>query len=143
MPSSHSSRSGLRPRWHGDHLVYPDGRVWRRERYLTRADGVTRLMPGGWVATRIRRGNKGNGGGYVYVDLYEDGASETWLLHRLIACVFLENPEGKCDVNHKDGNRSNNHVSNLEWCTRSENQLHAHRVLNRRRGYAVEPRVHP
>jgi hypothetical protein len=45
--------------------------------------------------------------------------------HRLVAQVFLENPENKPHVNHKDKNRSNNHLSNLEWTTVSENMIHA------------------
>lgn len=47
-------------------------------------------------------------------------------LHRLVAEKFLPNLQGFTDINHKDGNKQNNHINNLEWCTRSHNMKHAY-----------------
>lgn len=59
------------------------------------------------------------------VNLWKDGKAETWLVHRLVANAFIPKLEGKDYINHIDGNRLNNHVSNLEWCDHTENNNHA------------------
>jgi len=48
-------------------------------------------------------------------------------LHRLVALHFIDNPENKPNINHKDDNRTNNHFSNLEWCTQKENIQYSYR----------------
>lgn len=75
---------------------------------------------------RIRHGSRILSGslhndGYIYVTLH--GKQQP--LHRVIAKTFLPNPGSKPEVNHKDGNKQNNFIENLEWVTRSENQKHA------------------
>ena len=65
--------------------------------------------------------------GYLQVKLYYDrGKSTSRLVHRLVAEAFITNPSGKPQVNHKDGDKTNNINTNLEWATNSENQLHAY-----------------
>lgn len=112
--------------------VYPDGRIYRPAMVRTRKDGVQRQIAGGWVSQRVRKEDKGRGGGYVFIDLWVSNARQTWLVHRLVATCFLTNPLDLPQVNHKDGNRQNNSVANLEWVTPSENQKHAYRAGIRR-----------
>jgi hypothetical protein len=63
--------------------------------------------------------------GYYYVNLCSD-TKRSECIHRLVATAFVPNPENKKCVNHKDGNKLNNVVSNLEWATHSENNQHAY-----------------
>lgn len=64
--------------------------------------------------------------GYMHAFLHKDGNSKAFLIHRLVATAFIENPNNKYAVNHIDGIKQNNNVSNLEWVTKSENVKHAY-----------------
>lgn len=64
----------------------------------------------GYLSVRTTLGNRNN---KIHI-----------LVHKAVAYTFLENPNNLPEVNHKDGNKENNHVSNLEWCTSHENQQH-------------------
>ena len=66
--------------------------------------------------------------GYLTVVLSENGKCKTYLLHRLVANNFIKNINEYKEINHKDGNKLNNNVENLEWCTRSHNLLEAYRI---------------
>ena len=59
--------------------------------------------------------------GYYYVILCKKGIKTKYSLHRLVALVFIPNPNNYPEVNHKDENKANNQVDNLEWCTRQYN----------------------
>lgn len=66
--------------------------------------------------------------GYYQIVLYKNGKAKRFQIHRLVAKAFIKNFENKPAVNHIDGNKLNNIVDNLEWCTLSENTLHAYRT---------------
>lgn len=66
--------------------------------------------------------------GYETVCLCKNGISHNLRVNRLVAIAFIPNPANKPEVNHKDGNKRNNAVSNLEWSTASENQKHARSI---------------
>lgn len=66
--------------------------------------------------------------GYLCLALSVNGVRRTRLAHRLVAEVFLDNPLGLTEVNHKDGNKRNNCVENLEWTTHADNIAHAVRT---------------
>lgn len=62
--------------------------------------------------------------GYLMVDFWLNGKSKKELVHRLVALTFLDKPEECNFVNHKDENKLNNNVDNLEWCTKSYNRTY-------------------
>lgn len=65
-----------------------------------------------------------NGHGYKKVAF----RNKPFYVHRLVAYVHIPNPKGYIEINHIDGDKSNNHKDNLEWCTRAENRQHAVRL---------------
>lgn len=98
------------------------GRVKSLPRIITRSDGRAYPHP------EVIMTSRPNQWGYQRVNLTIGlGANKqkAYMVHKLIALTFVENPYGYPQVNHKDGNKSNNAADNLEWCTNSMNQLHA------------------
>lgn len=95
-------------------------------------DGKYLISDEGVVYTTSRQGSAGgklklhlNNNGYLRADLRNGEEHKSKLVHRLVAQAFIPNPENKKCVNHKDGNKRNNCVNNLEWVTHSENMKHA------------------
>lgn len=111
----------------GKYLVSSEGRIKGLPRRVKRSDGVK----GKFLKERMLKGAC-NSSGYLTVTLPHG----SFFVHRIVAEAFVENPMNKEQVNHKDGNRFNNKVGNLEWVTAKENTRHAfsmekHRELNR------------
>lgn len=70
-----------------------------------------------------------NNDGYPHVQVTNKGKKKDYLVHRLVAEVFIDNPDNKPQVNHKDMNKNNYHVDNLEWTTGSENMIHRNKFV--------------
>lgn len=92
------------------------------ENYSINENGVVINKTGKVKCCRIS--NKG----YFEVNLYSDGVGKSFLVHRLVALAFIENPEKKPFVNHKNGIKTDNRADNLEWVTISENTKHAFEI---------------
>lgn len=63
--------------------------------------------------------------GYYVINLYVNKKKKRMYIHRIVALCYIDNPENKDTVNHKDGDKSNNSVKNLEWLTQTDNAKHA------------------
>lgn len=95
------------------------GRIKSLEKKVNNSETTQRI-----VKERIMRLGK-TPKGYIQTSLAKKQVNTKFYSHRLVALHFITNPENKPEVNHKDGNKSNNEICNLEWCTRSENSKHA------------------
>lgn len=71
-------------------------------------------------------------GMYKCVHLYKDGKCEKYSVHRLVATAFIPNPNNYPCVNHKDENKLNNHVDNLEWCSYGYNNSYGNGYVQRK-----------
>lgn len=94
------------------------GRVKSFGRYVRNRFGLV------WRPGRVLKGGKDNKG-YLTVVLCDDKKRHTFKIHKLVARTFVQNLDRKPQVNHIDGNKQNNRVNNLEWCSQSENMAHA------------------
>lgn len=94
------------------YVFFDDGRVWSRSKHHFMNPCIN---VDGYPQTMFNRKSK--------------------TVHRLIAMAFVQNPHNYTEVNHIDGNKQNNHFTNLEWCTRSHNVKHTYKLkLNSQKG---------
>ncbi len=99
------------------HLITTDGRVFRKTRLPRLVSG--RILRGNWLKPC------NNARGYLHYAISVNGRALTQTVHRLVAKTFLPNPDNLPEVNHKNGNKKDNRVGNLEWCTSSHNSKHS------------------
>lgn len=104
--------------YEGLYQVSNQGRIKRLAGKVENKNGGMRFFP-----ENVRKPI--NVHGYLYCDLYKDNKECRKAIHRLVASAFIDNPENKPQVNHINGNKLDNRAENLEWCTQSENNLHA------------------
>lgn len=110
------------PSYEGYYQVSNLGNFRSVPRIIRYKNSGTRLYPAKSLLTETTKDN------YQRITLMKEGVKQRFQAHRLVALAFIPNPENKPCINHKDGNKSNNCVDNLEWCSYSENTLHAIRT---------------
>ena len=96
------------------------GRIRTIRRYVKNKNSY-RLIKQHIIKTRVKDN------GYVIISLRKDGERKIkdFYIHRLVAEAFIPNPENKPHINHLDYNKQNNYASNLDWCSRKENQKYS------------------
>ena len=106
------------PGYNGRYLLYENGKVYSVKRTYKNHGKFTKI--GGYYLNKVLLKI-----GYYTVALTKEGKTTIHYLHRLLGEAFLPNPCNYPQINHKDGNKLNNKLSNLEWCTCSYNIIHA------------------
>jgi hypothetical protein len=96
-----------------DYFISEEGRIYKNSKEISRSK-MTR--------------------GYLSCSLYKDGKQKTHYVHRLVAELYIPNPNNKPYVNHINGDKEDNRVKNLEWCTPEENSQHSVSVLRKEMG---------
>lgn len=105
--------------YEGIYMVSDRGNIKSLDRFIYKKDGKCCLIRG--VVIQLFKTKRG----YMQLILHNAGSQKRFFVHRLVAMAFIENPENKEEVNHKNGIKHDNSVHNLEWATRIENHRHA------------------
>lgn len=108
-----------------DYQISNKGRVISKERKVRYTHAVTKKEHFRITESKFLKVYINNRTGYKFVQLYKNKKSKNITIHRLVAINFLQNNENLEQVNHIDGNKHNNTVENLEWCTNEYNHEHA------------------
>ena len=103
------------PGYEGLYEVNNEGKVKRLERVIIRSNGRLQVIEEKILTPKVDKD------GYLFVGLRKDGVRRHLKVHRLVALTFIPNPESLPQVNHKDEDKANNKVENLEWCTAEYN----------------------
>ena len=104
----------------GTYAIDKEGNIYSLQRLVSKGKRGERLLP--FRKMKQKLGTDG----YYQIQLQIDTKTKWVRTHRLIANTFIDNPYKYNYINHIDGNKLNNNVLNLEWCTNVENVLHAH-----------------
>lgn len=106
--------------YEGHYKISNFGRIYSQDQYVPcgNGKGYMRFIPGKFL--KILTASNG----YPSIGLFKNRKVKVFRIHRLIASAFIPNPEDKPHINHKNANKSDNSLENLEWCTQSENMRH-------------------
>ncbi len=111
--------------YEGYYEISDSGEVKSLDRYVSCSDGTLHHIRGRIMKQSICRYRDNDDVGYLVVNLRKNGTSYVAPIHRLVAKAFIPNPQNLTTVNHIDGNKHNNNVSNLEWASYRDNNIHA------------------
>lgn len=113
--------------YEGVYEISDSGEVRSVDRHVTCSNGAIYKRKGKLLkqSVTIGRGSKDHKCGYSVVNLRMPGHAKVWPVHKLVALAFIPNELGLPTINHKDGNKQNNAVANLEWVSFRDNNVHA------------------
>lgn len=116
--------------YEGLYQVSDHGRVRSMDRLIKYSNGIIAKHKGKLLKFDKSKENK-RGQFYLRVTLSKEDKQKRLQVHRIVAKHFIDKVKGKNIINHIDGNPENNHFSNLEWCTYSENEYHSFNTLGK------------